>query len=215
MLHKILPLALLAAHTLAAQAADQVTYYREGQRIDPQEVATILARPTRSIRLLVQEPAGAVAVAAPSVPTANAEVERVARVDAADEAPADGAALSLPVRFGFDSADILPTALAQLDAVAQGLQLLPPDQAVLIEGHTDARGQPGYNLGLSRRRAEAVKRYLVSAHGLDAARLLTVGFGMDRPVPGSDPSDPHNRRVQLRGVPMHVASAAGYFKPLR
>lgn len=225
MLRKILPLALLACHAVAVQAEDQVTYYREGQRIDPQGVAAVLARPTRSIRLLVQDPANSAALAstAPDEPTAArpavapdpSRAEGLAQADAADARPADGAVLALAVRFGFDSADIQPAALAQLDAMAEGMRLLPADQAVQIEGHTDARGAQAYNVELSRRRAEAVKRYLVDVHGLDAARLKTVGFGMFRPLPGSEPSDARNRRVQFRGVSLHVASAAGYSRPLR
>jgi outer membrane protein OmpA-like peptidoglycan-associated protein len=108
--------------------------------------------------------------------------------------------IALPVQFAFDSADILPRARTQLDAVAQGIKLLPPSHSVLIEGHTDALGTHQYNLQLSRKRAEAVKRYLVSEHGLDAQRLKTIGFGEDRPLDGEDASKPENRRVQFRGA---------------
>lgn len=207
LLNKILPFALLAAQAWAVQAADPITYYREGQRIDPQEVASVLSSgvsrpapiPTRSIRLL-PEPGQAPAVAALPVPDRLVADPPVA-------ADADGSALALPVRFGFDSAEIEPAALAQLDAVAEGIALLPEGQAVLIEGHTDARGTPAYNLALSRRRAEAVRLYLVSAHGIDAARLKAVGYGPYKPLADSEPTAARNRRVQFRGLPQQFASA--------
>jgi flagellar motor protein MotB len=45
-----------------------------------------------------------------------------------------------------------------------------------------------------------VRDYLVQRHGIDAARLKTVGYGEDRPIEGSDPHAAVNRRVQFRGA---------------
>jgi len=118
------------------------------------------------------------------------------RDDPSSEAPS---ALSLPVQFGFDSAEILPAARTQLDALAAGIKLLSPESIVTIEGHTDASGSAAYNLELSRVRARAVRDYLVQRHGIDAARLKTVGYGKDRPIEDSDPHAAINRRVQFRG----------------
>ena len=111
----------------------------------------------------------------------------------------DTAALSLPVHFAFGSADILPAAGTQLDALADGIKLLPPNSIVTVEGHTDAAGSDAYNLELSRVRARAVRDYLVQHHGIEAARLKTVGYGESRPIEGSDPYAALNRRVQFRG----------------
>jgi OmpA-OmpF porin, OOP family len=102
------------------------------------------------------------------------------------------------VQFAFDSADLLPNARPQLDALAEGIRLLPPTASVRIEGHTDAAGSDAYNDHLSRRRAESVKRYLV-AHGIDPSRLRAVGLGEQATLPGRDPQAPENRRVQFRG----------------
>jgi outer membrane protein OmpA-like peptidoglycan-associated protein len=103
------------------------------------------------------------------------------------------------VRFEFDSADILPSARPQLDALAEGIKLLPPGRNVVIEGHTDATGNDEYNLQLSRRRASAVKDYLVRQHGIDARRLREVGLGKQNPISGADPFGAENRRVQFQG----------------
>lgn len=113
--------------------------------------------------------------------------------------PNPAQALSLPVQFSFDSSRIEPSARPQLDALAEGIKLLPPNQKVVIEGHTDAIGTETYNLQLSQRRAAAVKSYLVSMHGIPADRLKDIGYGLKRPVDGADPVAPENRRVQFHG----------------
>lgn len=171
----------LATALLSAPAwADGVVHYREGQRLNPVDVASILGGTppahikTRSIRLLDDAPP------APAEPPAQA--------------------LSLQVRFNFDSAEIAPAARPQLDALADGIKMLPPGRSVLVEGHTDTIGSDEYNRTLSLRRAHAVKRYLAGEHGIDPARLQTVGFGEDRTIAGVDPTAPENRRVQFRGL---------------
>jgi outer membrane protein OmpA-like peptidoglycan-associated protein len=162
----------IAAFTSSA-FAQTVVHYRDGQAVNPQEVAQILnTRKTRSLRLLD-----------PSQPAEAANAK----------------ALSLPVHFAFDSATIAPEGRAQLDALAAGIKLLPPTQSVVVEGHTDAVGTDSYNLTLSQRRAAAVKSYLVSAHGISAARLKDVGYGLHRPIEGADPVSAENRRVQFHG----------------
>ena len=77
--------------------------------------------------------------------------------------------------------------------------MLPADQKVVIEGHTDAVGSEQYNEELSQRRAQSVRRYLVATHGIEASRLQAVGLGEHDPLPGRDPLAGENRRVQFRG----------------
>lgn len=54
-------------------------------------------------------------------------------------------------------------------------------RTVTIEGHADERGTRDYNFGLSERRAESVKRYLVSL-GVAAGRIKTIPYGKERPI---------------------------------
>jgi outer membrane protein OmpA-like peptidoglycan-associated protein len=199
-----LAIAVAAAFAGPCAKAEKVVIYREGQMVSPQDVADVLGRKTRGISLLDEPPAAAApettAVAAASVmkTSAPAATRAPAPVSRAT-GKADASALSLPVRFGFDSAEILPPARAQLDALAQGIKLLPADRGVTIEGHTDAVGTDAYNLELSQARARAVRDYLVQRHGIEAARLKTAGLGEARPIEGSDPHAAENRRVQFRG----------------
>lgn len=67
-----------------------------------------------------------------------------------------------------------------------------------IEGHTDNVGESKANLALSKKRAEAVKKFLVGK-GIAAARLTTNGFGDAKPVVpnSSDENKAQNRRVEL------------------
>jgi len=137
-------------------------------------------------------------------PIARIARPRISRVDkpgavASRREGDEPAALALGVQFGFDSAEILPSARAQLDALAEGIKLLAPDQRVLIEGHTDAVGADDYNLSLSQRRAESVRQYLVKVHGFDQGRLDAVGLGKARPLDPADPFAAENRRVQFQG----------------
>jgi OOP family OmpA-OmpF porin len=67
-----------------------------------------------------------------------------------------------------------------------------------IEGHTDATGSSVHNLDLSKRRAEAVRGYLVGK-AIDGRRLETVGLGAAQPLAPNetDLGRAQNRRVEL------------------
>jgi OmpA-OmpF porin, OOP family len=71
-----------------------------------------------------------------------------------------------------------------------------PDLDLLIEGHTDHTGRPGYNMKLSLERAEAVKKVLLSL-GIADNRIVVKGFGDTRPVADNNTATgkAKNRRV--------------------
>ena len=105
--------------------------------------------------------------------------------------------LALTVEFAFDSADLTAPAMRDLDAVATALNGAALQGVRLtLEGHTDATGRAQYNLRLSQRRAEAVVLYL-AGRGVTSDRLQPVGFGEYRPLPGYEPEDGRQRRVEL------------------
>ncbi len=72
-----------------------------------------------------------------------------------------------------------------------------PETEVVIEGHTDSRGDAGYNQSLSEKRAAAVAKVLVSEMGIDASRVSSVGYGEERPIADNMYEDgrAQNRRV--------------------
>jgi outer membrane protein OmpA-like peptidoglycan-associated protein len=191
MSRRLLPVAalLLSALTLGARAGE-VKVFQPSEAVDPTEVAEILNHTPvkmRSLRLLDNSKSGGATAATPAL--AALAATQAARPSA----------LSLPVPFAFDSAEILPSAKAQLDAIAAGIRMLPATQKVVIEGHTDAIGTDRYNDTLSQRRAQSVRRYLVATQGIDGSRLEAVGKGQHEPLPGTDPNAGENRRVQFRG----------------
>ncbi|RCV86639.1 OmpA family protein [Billgrantia montanilacus] len=105
--------------------------------------------------------------------------------------------LDSEVTFAFDSADIRPGAHRELDQVANTLRE-NPGMRVRIEGHTDHVGSAEYNQGLSQRRAESVRDFLVS-RGIAANRMTTVGHGESRPVATNETDEgrAQNRRVEI------------------
>ena len=74
-----------------------------------------------------------------------------------------------------------------------------PEIKVSIEGHTSSDGTYATNMKLSESRANKVKVYLESK-GIDASRLVAVGFGPDKPLnEGKTAADKaKNRRVELK-----------------
>jgi outer membrane protein OmpA-like peptidoglycan-associated protein len=101
------------------------------------------------------------------------------------------------IHFEFDKDKIRPESFAILDAVVDVLKQNPKIK-LEIQGHTDNKGSAIYNEKLSDRRAASVKKYVI-AHGIDASRLTSKGYGMKRPlVPNtSDQNRALNRRVQF------------------
>jgi outer membrane protein OmpA-like peptidoglycan-associated protein len=119
-----------------------------------------------------------------------------------EAAPEPPRAFAFLVRFAFDSAEVLPESRPYLDSVG-GMLRLPEAEGrrVAIVGHTDASGAGGYNRWLSERRAAAVRGYLRSRFGIAPERLEAVGKGEDAPLPGLDPAEPRNRRVEFHAAP--------------
>jgi len=72
------------------------------------------------------------------------------------------------------------------------------DRTVDIEGYTDSTGSADYNMGLSQRRADTVRSYLVD-QGIGSGRLVASGKGMSSPVAGNDSATgrQQNRRVEV------------------
>ena len=101
------------------------------------------------------------------------------------------------IQFDFNKSTIKPVSFPILDAVKEVLAA-NPKITLEVQGHTDNVGQAAYNARLSQQRADAVRAYL-TGHGIDGARLVSKGFGMDQPLVAND-TEAHralNRRVQF------------------
>lgn len=97
------------------------------------------------------------------------------------------------VLFGFDSAVITEDSAVVLDEVAR--MLLNNPHQVEVSGHTCSIGAAEYNLGLSQRRANAVKDYLVK-QGVPANSITAKGYGLTNPK--FDNSTEEGRRLNRR-----------------
>lgn len=107
----------------------------------------------------------------------------------------------MAVEFAYDSANIKTEAEPYLDSLGD---VLASNRAIefsiYVVGFTDARGTEAYNMDLSKRRADAVKDYLVRVHGVDPGRLITLGKGESELLDPSHPDSAANRRVEFRRV---------------
>ncbi len=109
-----------------------------------------------------------------------------------------GVVLEDVVLFDFDADTLRSQADPLLDEVASTLQSNPEITAVEVRGHTDDRGDLAYNLALSQRRAEGVRRALIE-RGVAPEIVTARGFGASRPVKPNDSEAGRaaNRRVEF------------------
>ena len=106
--------------------------------------------------------------------------------------------IDLEITFDFNSATIGAKAMPQVTALGQALTSADLKGATfVVAGHTDGKGGDAYNQGLSERRADAVKRFLLEKHGIDASNLVTAGYGKAQLKNSSNPFSGENRRVQV------------------
>jgi outer membrane protein OmpA-like peptidoglycan-associated protein len=102
------------------------------------------------------------------------------------------------VQFDFDKWMLDDGAQTRLLALAKQLQE-QPQLTIELEGFTDSIGPVPYNIGLSQRRAESVRRFLVEK-GVELPRIHSIGMGDIRPVADNKTKQgrDQNRRVSIR-----------------
>ena len=202
--------AVIAAFGFTGPAlAVDIKYYPPGSKLQPIDVARMLAGPQFKPNLKmrgVQIVGSAQAMPAESVALSPDQPQPIMFAQASMPTPAlptspaeqisQPFAISVP--FAFNSAKLTPDAFEALDNIAEGIKLVQLPGDLIIEGHTDAKGGDAYNLKLSVRRAASVKRYFAQHHNIAAIKLKAVGKGRTEPLNGKDPLASENRRVQFR-----------------
>ena len=107
------------------------------------------------------------------------------------------------LRFATGSAAIQPEqarALAKIGSAISNAVHNDPRTVILIEGHTDAVGDAGYNLALSDRRAETVALALTEYFDVPPANLITQGYGESNLKVPTVTAEPANRRAVVRNI---------------
>jgi peptidoglycan-associated lipoprotein len=101
------------------------------------------------------------------------------------------------IQFDYDTAMIKPEFTSILDAHAEFL-VNNPEEKVTIEGHTDEKGTPEYNIALGERRAMSVSLYLENM-GVLPRQISVVSYGEEKPLNfgHTEASWSDNRRAEL------------------
>lgn len=102
------------------------------------------------------------------------------------------------VLFPFNSAKLSKEGKENLDQFAQAIQV-QKHYVIQVQGYTDKTGSESYNLDLSRRRADAVVRYLTLNYSVPLVRIYMLGYGEAAPTAPNNTraGRMENRRVQL------------------
>ncbi|HYV98551.1 MAG TPA: OmpA family protein [Gemmatimonadaceae bacterium] len=128
----------------------------------------------------------------------------------------DSLKIGMPVNFDFDQATIRDADRPAIERFAHFAKKFYPGAQITVEGFADPAGTTGYNLSLSKKRADAVQSELASM-GLDKTSVRSVGYGETRLVtPKAQKDQPGaelNRRVvfviETAGSPMNMSAFIG------
>jgi outer membrane protein OmpA-like peptidoglycan-associated protein len=119
----------------------------------------------------------------------NARVERVG----------EGIAVTFDsgILFAVNQSTLQPAGQQNLRDLVASLEEYEGTE-VLVVGHTDSTGTAEYNQGLSERRADAARNFLIGA-GLEASRVRAMGRGLNEPIASNDTEAgrQQNRRVEI------------------
>src|SRR6516164_4070693 len=118
------------------------------------------------------------------------------------------------VLFGFNKYMLSKSDEQTLDEFAQQIGQ-QKHYIVQVQGYTDNVGDASYNAQLSRRRADAVIRYLASKYNVPPFRIYIIGMGEDNPVAENNHSAGRakNRRVDVQLLTNSLESASAQAKP--
>lgn len=109
--------------------------------------------------------------------------------------------IDLEIYFDYNSAEIANKAVPDLMKLGRALTN-PALQGgtFLLSGHTDAKGGADYNQGLSERRAQSVKTFLMQNFRIPGENLVSAGYGKEQLKNQANPFAPENRRVQVTNL---------------
>lgn len=175
-----------------------------GANVLAQDVGSLRGKPSKAEILQALSPAAGPAT--PAFRTRGLSIGGDSGKPATPDAPASGAAakaqtraLDLEIPFEFNSDKLTSDGKEVLDQLGEALKSdeLSGAKAIVLEGHTDAKGSPAYNKILSLRRAQSVKNFLATKHSIPSGKLKAVGKGSTELADPKNPEDSANRRVRI------------------
>ena len=186
------------AEALAAIAAEQAAKEKEKADAELQKQQAEIEKQKQEMsesQKTTAEALAALAAEKASKEKAEADLAKLAAVK--EEERGLVVTLSGSILFRSAEATLMSSAREKLDQVAKAL-IAVRARNLIVEGHTDSRGSESYNQGLSQRRADAVRDYLVQK-GYPADRIQARGKGEGSPI--ADNASPegraNNRRVEI------------------
>jgi outer membrane protein OmpA-like peptidoglycan-associated protein len=133
----------------------------------------------------------------------EAKIEKIKTIFTPEEAKIafDGDNLVIRLHglnFPSGKAIIQPEYFSLLAKVQDALKVFP-DRHILMEGHTDSRGNANTNQRLSEERASAVREYIIANMGINREQITSVGYGASKPVASNKTSEGRalNRRIDI------------------
>lgn len=175
---------------VTGQAADRAIAGRVRDQLAQGLAKGYAGRDEITVATVVQAPPpAATPPPAPAVPAAAVQCQNALQ-DIAREGM---------IRFERASATLTRESFTTLDQLAVVAKTCP-DVTIEIEGHTDSEGTPERNKLLSDRRAQSVVEYLARG-GIDAGRLISIGYGDTRPLV---PNDTYQNRAKNRRIEFTV-----------
>ena len=140
-------------------------------------------------------------VVAPPAPVPPPPVEEIKKAPEAEagieQKMVETGRVTLKVEFDTGKSVVKPRYDKEIQNVADFLKK-NPDKKIMIGGHTDTMGNKKANLTLSQKRADAVKKVLVSKFGIKSSRIEAKGFGGSKPMTSNATAEgrQQNRRVE-------------------
>ena len=110
------------------------------------------------------------------------------------------------IQFEVNKAIIKPESDSLLDDIAKVIKDNPQVKKISIEGHASAEGDAKRNKTLSDERAKSVMDHLVKKDGVDPARMVAKGWGIEKPIAANDTEENRekNRRVEFLVIEQDV-----------
>jgi outer membrane protein OmpA-like peptidoglycan-associated protein len=175
---------------LEKKTESQISYLNTQQKRDISEVNERISTTDQKLDQVSAAVQQAQGTASRAMEEADSNSSKIAANSTAITTLTEGVANSLnyqlvekgDVTFAFNKTTLGPADRAALDAIATKVQSLPR-AVVELTGFTDRVGSKSYNYALSRRRAEAVQRYLVQQK-VPLRNIHIVGMGKEAPPPG-------------------------------